>query len=116
MFNFERLDVWHKSVHFAGVVYRVTRAFPVDERFGLTNQMRRAATSIASNIAEGAARPAGDYARFLGYATGSVAEVVTQARIAKNEGFLAGDEFDGLYNDAEEISRMLSGLRKSLGE
>ena len=53
MFSFERLDVWQKSIEFADAVYRITRTFPEDERFGLTSQMRRAAVSISSNIAEG---------------------------------------------------------------
>jgi four helix bundle protein len=116
MFNFEKLDVWQKSVAFAGQVYRVTKAFPREEQFGLTNQIRRAANSISSNIAEGSARPPADYARFLGYAAGSLFEVVTQATIARNETFLTPEAYHQLYLDSEEISRMLSGLRRSLGE
>jgi len=114
MFNFERLEVWQKSVQFVGVIYRLTKSFPSDERFGLTNQIRRAAASISSNIAEGAARPAADNARFIGYASGSLYEVLTQAIISRNEGFLSPEAYNQLYRDAEEISRMLSGLRKSL--
>ena len=114
MFNFEKLEVWRKSVTFAGLVYRLTKGFPSDERFGLTNQIRRAATSISSNIAEGSARPPADYAKFLGYASGSLYEVVTQAIIARNEGHLPTADYEQIYHDAEEISRMLSGLRKSL--
>ena len=56
MFNFEKLDVWHRAIAFADLVYAATRTFPGDERFGLTNQMRRAAVSISSNIAEGTSR------------------------------------------------------------
>lgn len=114
MFNFERLEVWQKAVSFADMVYRVTRTFPADERFGLTNQLRRAATSIASNIAEGAARSPADFAKFLGYAAGSLYEVITQATVGRNQGFLSANDFDSLYRDGEEIARMLSGLRKSL--
>lgn len=88
MFNFEKLEVWQKSIACAGCVYRATRGFPRDEQFGLTAQIRRAGNSIASNIAGGSARPPADFARFLGYATGSVHEVVTQATIARNEGVL----------------------------
>jgi four helix bundle protein len=114
MFNFEKLEVWQKAIAFAGSVYRLTASFPADERFGLTNQIRRAAVSVSSNIAEGSARPPADYTRFLTYASGSVSELVTQAAIARNQGFLSPEDFAQIYRDAEEISRMLSGLRKSL--
>ena len=66
MFPFERLDVWHEAIAFADLVYSITRSFPGDERFGLTNQMRRAAVSISSNLAEGTSRTSrNDYARFI---------------------------------------------------
>lgn len=116
MFNFEKLEVWNHAVSYATDIYRVTRAFPPEERFGLTNQMRRSAHSIAANIAEGAARPKADNLRFLGYASGSLFEVVTQATIARNVGYIATEDFDRLRADAERISRMLSGLRRSLAE
>jgi len=88
MFNFEKLDVWHKVVDFADQVYALTRTFPENERFGLTNQMRRAA--------------------------GSIFEVVSQASISKRQGFLSETAFAKLYAVAEELSKMLSGLKKSL--
>ena len=116
MLNFEKLEVWQKSIAFAGLIYRLSRMFPKEEQFGLTNQIRRAGNSIASNIAEGSARPSADFAKFLGYATGSLYEVVTQATIARNEGFLPQANYEHAYTDAEEISRMLSGLRRSLVE
>lgn len=83
MFKFEKLAVWQKALVFADLIYTATRDFPADERFGLTNQLRRAANSISSNIAEGSARPDPDYARFVGYACGSLYEVVTQTFIAR---------------------------------
>lgn len=115
MFNFERLEVWQKSVTYAGNVYSLTKSFPRSEEFGLTAQIRRAASSISSNIAEGSARPPADFSRFLGYAAGSLYETLTQAIIARNEGFLSSSDYDAIYRSAEEISRMLSGLRHSLG-
>jgi four helix bundle protein len=116
MFNFEKLEVWQKAITYAGLVYRLTRTFPPDERFGLTNQIRRAANSISSNIAEGSPRPPADFSRFLGYAAGSLYEVITQATIARNEHILAEKDYRQLYNNGDEIARMLSGLRGSLGE
>jgi four helix bundle protein len=115
VFRFEKLSVWQKSLAFADLVYTASRPFPNDERFGLTNQIRRAANSIPSNIAEGSARSDADFRKFLSYATGSLYEVVTQAHIARRQGFLDETSFTRLYADADEISRMLSGLRDSLG-
>src|ERR1035437_8383515 len=115
MFGFERLDVWKKSIDFADLVYRVTRAFPEDERFGLTSQMRRAAVSVSSNIAEGSARlSSAEFARFLDIATGSVFEVVPQSFISHRQGFLTEADSAPLDAAAEEQGRMLSGPRKSV--
>src|SRR5437763_13709734 len=115
MFNFEKLDVWQKAIDFADLVYNHTRAFPAEERFGFTNQMRRAAVSISSNIAEGTSRlPQTDFARFIEIATCSVYEVVSQAFVGRQQGFLSEGDFHLLYTAAEEIGRMLSRLRKSL--
>jgi len=115
MFKFEKLDVWRKAVAFAELIYAISQVFPPEERFGLTSQIRRAAVSISSNIAEGSARPDPDFARFVGIAAGSLYEVVTQARIARGLGFLSEDTLHKIRTDAEEISRMLSGPRSSLG-
>ena len=115
MFNFEKLDVWQKAIDFANLVYNETRAFPAEERFGLTNQLRRAAVSVSSNIAEGSSRSSkSDFARFLEIAAGSVFEVVSQGFIAQRQGFWRDVQFRRIYSDAEGLSRMLSGLRKSL--
>jgi len=115
MFNFGKLDVWQKAIDFADLVYNHTRNFPADERFGLTNQMRRAAVSISSNIAEGTSRMSQtDFAQFIEIATGSVFEVVSQSFIGRRQGFLSEENFRVMYSAADEIGRMLSGLRKSL--
>ena len=75
MFNFEKLDVWQEAIQFADLVYELSGDFPADERFGLTNQMRRAAVSISSNIAEGSSRMSRtDFARFVEIETGSLFE------------------------------------------
>ena len=89
MFNFEKLDVWQEAIQFADLVYELTRAFPNDERFGLTNQMRRAAVSVSSNLAEGSSRGSRlDFSRFVEIATGSLFEVVSQATISRRQGLL----------------------------
>ena len=117
MFNFEKLETWHKAIAFADLVYEVSLGFPSDERFGLTNQMRRAAVSISSNIAEGSSRSSrNDYARFLEIATGSLFEVVSQSFIGKRQKFLSESDFQKLYATAEEQGKMLSGLRRSILE
>lgn len=83
MFGFEQLEVWQKAIEFANRVYDITQSFPSDERFGLTSQMRRAAVSIPSNIAEGTSRGSNrDFARFVEIAYGSLMETVSHAHIA----------------------------------
>jgi four helix bundle protein len=115
MFNFEKLDVWHKAVVLADLIYSQTRNFPVEERFGLTNQMRRAAISVSSNIAEGSSRMSqADFGRFIEIATGSLFEVTSQAFIARKQKLLSEETFHAIYQATEELSGMLSGLRKSL--
>jgi four helix bundle protein len=117
MFNFEKLEVWQKSIDFADLIYSLTRSFPQEERFGLTNQMRRAAVSISSNIAEGSARVSrNDFARFIEIATGSVFEVVSQATISLRQRFLTEEQYRQVYEAAEQQGKMLSGLRRSLVE
>jgi len=115
VFNFEKLEVWHKSIALADTVYVVTKSFPADERFGLTNQMRRAAVSVSSNIAEGCSRGSkADFSRFIEIATGSTFELVSQARIAREQSLLSAENHDRLCTSALEIVRMLTGLRNSL--
>lgn len=115
MFRFEKLDVWQKAIVFASRVYSVTRAFPDTERFGLVSQLRRAAVSISSNIAEGSGRSSDrEFIRFLDISYGSVMEVVSQIQIALDQQFIQVDDHQSLYSQADELARMLSGLRGSL--
>lgn len=115
MFNFEKLDAWKKSVELADLIYLSTRTFPADERFGLTNQIRRAAVSISSNLAEGCSRSSKqDFARFVEIAAGSAFEVASQSVIARNQRYLNDADFTQIQASALEITRMLSGLRQSL--
>ncbi len=115
MFRFKKLDVWRKAVDLADAVYAATRAFPDHERFGLTSQMRRASVSISSNIAEGTGRSSDkDFVRFIEIAYGSLMEVVSQTQVAYRQSFLQEHDRDAMYKKAEELARMLSGLRASL--
>ncbi len=115
MFRFEKLDVWQRAVDHTDRIYQVTRSFPADERFRLTNQMRRAAVSISSNIAKGSGRASDkDFARFLEISYGSLMEVVSQSAIARRQEFLPQQSFDCIYRESEELARMLSGLRATL--
>jgi len=117
MFNFEKLETWQEAINFADLVYALTRSFPDQEKFGLTNQMRRAAVSISSNLAEGSSRSSrADFARFVEIASGSLFEVVSQSFIGRNQGFLSNESFSQLYAAAEKQGKMLSGLRASLLE
>src|SRR3954464_15507014 len=115
MFNFEKLEVWQKAIDLADVIYSHTRSFPIDERFGLTNQMRRGVVSLSSNIAEGSSRSSKtDFGRFVEIATGSGFELVSQSFIARRQGFLSEEDFQRVYAESEQIGRMLSGLKNSL--
>jgi four helix bundle protein len=114
MFTFENLEAWQHAIDFADLIYNQTRSFPPDERFGLTNQMRRAAVSV-SNLAEGSSRSSRpDFARFVEISGASLFEVVSQAFVAKRQNFLADDNFKKLYACAERQGKILSGLRNLL--
>lgn len=94
-------------------VYTLTREFPKEEVFGLVSQMRRAAVSIPSNLAEGAARNGSkEFVQFLGVAKGSLSELETQLLISAELGYISRDH--GVFGDVEEVSRLIAGLQKSL--
>jgi four helix bundle protein len=117
MFNFENLDVWQEAIQFADLGYEMNVNFPGEERFGLTNQMRRAAVSISSNLAEGSSRVSRtDFARFVEIATGSLFEIVSQTTIALRRKMITENDYNHIYAAAEKQSKMLSGLRRSLSE
>ena len=110
-----KLVVWKRSLVFVTQIYRMTAQFPPEERFGLVSQMRRAAVSIPSNIAEGAARNTRkEFMNFLYIAQGSASELETQMLISRELGFVATADLDGLMSELDEISKMIIGLQKSL--
>ena len=111
--TFRDLIAWQKSMMLAQHIYRVTQRMPESERFGLTNQMRRAAVSIPSNIAEGYARQTtADYIKFLRTARGSLAELMTQMEITLNLRMIPLDK--ATTDLLEEVDRILQGLIRSL--
>jgi four helix bundle protein len=113
--SFRDLQVWQRAMDLVEDVYVTTKAFPGDERFGLTAQVRRAAVSIASNIGEGKRRKKrGPLLNHLDIALGSQGEVEVQLEIAQRVGFLALRDYRRLASRAEEVGRMLNGLIAAL--
>ena len=111
MGNFKELLVWKKSIEFVTEIYEITSVFPSEEKFGLVSQIRRAAVSIPSNIAEGnARRSSADYIQFLKIARGSGAEVETQIIISKNLKFIDELKCEELTLKITEIMKMINGL------
>lgn len=109
--TFRDLIVWQKSISFVAEIYKMTNVFPKEEQFSLTSQLRRAAISIPSNIAEGFGRHTRkEYIRFLQIAIGSTFELQTQIEIAKNLNFISQENFSRVFELSREIERMLSSL------
>jgi four helix bundle protein len=110
--RFTDLKVWQRSHALTLDVYRLTRSFPGEERFGLRSQIRRAASSVPTNIAEGSKRKhAPDYARFLNLAESSCAELEYLALLARDLELIASEPSHRICGEAEEIARMLYRLR-----
>jgi len=115
VFGFEKLEVWQKAIALANLVYKATVTFPNEERFGLISQMRRAAVSVSANLAEGSSRWSRvEQARFIEVAYGSLMELLSEAIVAEEQGFLLTADYAQLRTNASEIARMISGLRRSL--
>lgn len=111
------LIVWQKAMNFVLAIYKATKLFPNDEVFGLTSQMRRAAVSIPSNIAEGFGRlHLREREDFLSISLGSACELETQLILSKDLGYISLDEVEQLMIDIQSIIKMLTGLIKSLGK
>jgi four helix bundle protein len=112
--TFLDLLVWQKAIQLAITVYRVTQAFPKEEKYGLTSQVRRAAVSLSSNIAEGHARQGREFAHFLSIARGSAAEVESQLYLAAELGFIEHTMTDAAVSLAGEIHRMAASLAEKV--
>jgi four helix bundle protein len=113
--KYQDLIAWQKAKALAAEIYRSTDLFPKTEVYGLTSQLRRAAVSIASNIAEGQGRlTKGEFCHFLGQARGSLLELETQLSIAVDLGFLGAEQFKKLEQQTSEVRRLLNGLIESM--
>jgi four helix bundle protein len=115
-FNFEELDVYNKAIDFVNNIYTLTRNFPKNEMFGLTGQLRRAAVSIPSNISEGSARTKKDFSRFIDITRGSAMECVTLLQISVKQRHVDERKYNDLRSNLIELSKMLSGLKKSVNK
>jgi four helix bundle protein len=117
MGNYRQLSVWKRAHNFVLGVYRSTGSFPDHERYGLTAQLRRAAVSVISNIAEGSGRQGDrEHVRFLRIARGSVCEIECQLLLSRDLGYLDADAWKLLDDDCQDISRMLNGLARSFSQ
>ncbi len=115
--HYKELLVWQKGMALATAIYELTARFPADERFGLTSQMRRAAVSVPSNIAEGQARHGTrEFLQFLSHASGSLAELETQLALAATFGFCKHEESAKAEGAIGELQKMLAAMRRSLAE
>ena len=115
MRDFKNLQVWKKSHQLTLAVYNETGNMPDSERFGLISQMRRAAVSVAANIAEGSGRGTdGEFMRFLQISAGSAAELEYHFLLASDLGYLSDDVYQGLNDQILEIQRMLAGLMRHI--
>jgi four helix bundle protein len=113
--SFKDLVVWQRAIQLTVTIYKLTTSFPPSERFGLTNQLRRASVSVASNIAEGYGKSTrGEYVLFLGHARGSNCEVQTQLAIAEALGFGSEKDRQLAASLSEEVSRMLVAMMNKL--
>ena len=115
MASFRELKVWQRAIELSVAIYKLTMEFPNAELYGLTSQLRRAAVSVASNIAEGYGRTSkGEFRQFVGVACGSVLEIQTQLVIAKELGFGRATQRQAAESLAEETGKMLWALQKKI--
>lgn len=113
-FGFEKLRVWKSSCDLATIIYAVTKKFPKEERYGLISQLRRAAISVSSNIAEGTGRSTGkDQARFTNFAYSSMLEIYSQCVVSENLGYITSQELNDIKKFIKDLSWKINSLRKS---
>lgn len=116
MQDFNDLAVWRRAHKLTLSIYRETEAFPRNEMFGLTSQIRRASASIAANLAEGSGRTQIEFGRFVQIAMGSACEVEYHLLLARDLGYQDTGRYEDLWNETRAIKRMLTGLLKTIRE
>jgi len=115
--NYSELIAWQRAMDLVEAVYQATQAFPREEVYGLTSQLRRAVVSVPSNIAEGQGRgPTKEFTHHLAIAYGSLCEAQTQLLIAERLGYIAGNQYAALFEQSQEVGRLLNGLINSLSK
>ena len=113
--SFRSLKAWQRSIQFVKLIYEISRSFPKDEMFCLTNQIRRAALSVPSNISEGYGRQSNnEFIHYLSIANGSRCEVETQAQVAFELGYINNATNQTVIRLSEEIGRLIAGLQRYL--
>lgn len=114
-FKFEKLIIWQKAMAFGESIFQLTKGFPKDEVFNLTSQARRAADSIALNIAEGSTGQSNaEFRKFIGYSIRSLAEVVTCLHKAKRRDYISQVQFEAHYDEAFNLMNMTTAFKKSI--
>jgi carbamoyl-phosphate synthase large subunit len=114
--HYKELLIWQKGMLLAKLVYRVTQKFPSEERYGLTAQLRRAAVSVPSNIAEGQARRGtNEFVQFLSIAEGSLAELETQLLLSTELSYCKPADVDPPLKEIDELQKMIGALKRKLG-
>lgn len=112
-YSFEKLEVWHDARELTKMIYKITKKFPDDERFGITNQMRRASVSVSSNIVEGSYRQTGrDKSKFMTIAYSSLMELLNQTIVSLDLNYIDQEQYNDLRLQIEKVSNKLNSLTK----
>ena len=116
-FRFETLDIWKDSSNFVEKVYKISKKFPKQEMFALSNQIRRSASSISANIAEGSgAGTKKDFSHYLDISIKSIFETVSHLYLANQQGYILEKERQGLYDEAEVLVKKIQSFKKWLNK
>ena len=114
-FRFEDLEIWKEAIEYSNVIYSITKKFPKDELFSLTNQLHRSANSISANIAEGSGSSSDkDFSNYLSISIKSLYETVSHLFIARKQNYISDEDFRMLYQSAENLSKRIRAFKFTL--